>query len=92
MPKTPEEIAADDVANQKQREALAREANKKRNDAMLEQRNAIADSADEVKNEEDDLQDLTDEIWDQGDRPDQVTHKTRAQRLLEQTQHLLARH
>ncbi len=84
MPKTPEEIAAEEAANKEQREALAREANKKRNDQLLEQRNAIADSADEIKNEEDDLEDLTDEVWDQNDRPDQVTKKSRAQRLAEQ--------
>jgi hypothetical protein len=84
MPKTPEEIAADESANKEQREQLAREANKKRNDAMLEQRNAIADSADQIKDEEDDLVDLTDEAWDQEDRPDQVTRKSRAQRLADQ--------
>lgn len=83
--KTAEEIKAEeDAANKEQREGLAREANKKRNDALLEARNAIADRADEVKGEEDDLVPLTDEVWDQEDRPDQVTRRTRAQRLADQ--------
>lgn len=85
MVKTPAEIAADEkAASDAQREQLAREANKKRNDALLEQRNAIADSADEIKTEEDDLEPLTDEAWDQGDRPDHVTKKTRAERIAAQ--------
>jgi hypothetical protein len=83
--KTPAEIQADEkAASDAQREQLAREANKKRNDAMLEQRNAIADSADDIKNEEDDLEPLTDEAWDQGDRPDQARRKSRAERIAEQ--------
>ncbi len=83
--KTPEEIAADEEANRAQREQLAREANKKRNDAQLEARNAIADSADEIKDEEEDLVELTDEQWDQEDRQtDAPRRKTRAERLAEQ--------
>lgn len=83
--KTPAEIQADEkAASDAQREQLAREANKKRNDALLEERNAIADSADEIKTEEDDLEPLTDEAWDQGDRPDHVTKKTRAERIAAQ--------
>ena len=83
--KTPAEVQADEkAASDAQREQLAREANKKRNDAMLEQRNAIADSADDIKNEEDDLEPLTDEAWDQGDRPDNVRKKSRAERIAEQ--------
>jgi hypothetical protein len=89
--KTPAEIAADEkAASDAQREQLAREANKKRNDAMLEQRNAIADSADDIKNEEDDLEPLTDEAWDQGDRPDNVRKKSRAERIAEQEEADLA--
>jgi hypothetical protein len=85
MPKTPEEIAADEAAASKeQREQLAREANKKRNDALLEARNAIADKADEQKVEEDELEPLTDEKWDQEDRPDNVRTKSRAERIAEQ--------
>ena len=86
MAKTAEEIRAEeDAANKEQREQLAREVNKKRNDAMLEQRNAIADSADDIKNEEDDLEPLTDEVWSQEDgsagRP---ARKTRAELIAEQ--------
>lgn len=85
MPKTPEEIAADEAAASKeQREQLAREANKKRNDAMLDARNAIADNADDIKNDEDDLVPLTDEVWDQNDRPEDAKRKTRKERLAEQ--------
>ncbi len=84
-PKTPEEIAAEEVAASKeQREQLARDANKKRNDALLEARNAIADSADEIKNEEDDLVPLTDDVWDQQDRPDNPARKSRAELIAEQ--------
>jgi hypothetical protein len=85
MPKTPEEIAADNDANREQREQLAREANKRRNDALLEARNAIADKADGIKDEEDDLVDLTDEVWDQNDRGEggEARKKTRAERLAE---------
>lgn len=84
MAKTPAELKAEeDAANKEQREQLAREANKKRNDALLEQRNAIADSADEIKDEEDDLEPLTDEVWDQNDRPDQ-RRTSRAERLAAQ--------
>jgi hypothetical protein len=85
MPKTPEEIAAEEkAASDAQREQLAREANKKRNDAMLEARNAIADNADDIKADEDDLVPLTDEEWDQNDRPEDAKRKTRAERLAEQ--------
>jgi hypothetical protein len=85
QPKTPEQVAADEEqASKEHREQLAREANKKRNDALLEARNAIADRADEIKTEEDDLEPLTDEKWDQEDRPDQVTRRTRAERLAAQ--------
>lgn len=85
MPKTPEQIAAEEeAASKEQREQLAREANKKRNDALLEARNAIADNADQLKTEEDDLEPLTDEKWDQEDRPDQVRKKSRAERIAEQ--------
>jgi hypothetical protein len=79
---TPEEKAAADAANKEQREQLAAEANKKRNDALLEARNAIADRADEIKDEEDDLVDLTDEVWAQedGTKP----KKTREQLIAEQ--------
>jgi hypothetical protein len=85
MPKTPEEIAADEkAASDAQREQLAREANKKRNDAMLEARNAIADNADDIKTDEDDLVPLTDEVWDQNDRPEDAKRKTRAERLADQ--------
>lgn len=86
MAKTAAELKADeDAANKEHREQLAREANKKRNDALLEQRNAIADSADEIKDEEDDLEPLTDEVWDQdGGRSDNPPRKTRAERLAEQ--------
>ena len=85
MPKTPEEIAADNDANREQREQLAREANKRRNDALLEARNAIADNADGIKDEEDDLVDLTDEVWDQNDRGEgaEPRKKTRAERVAE---------
>lgn len=80
--KTPEEIEAEEKANKEQREALAREANKKRNDQLLEARNAIADKADELKDEEDDLVDLTDEVWAQEEGT--PAKKTRAERLAEQ--------
>lgn len=80
--KTPEEIEAEAKANKEHREALAREANKKRNDALLEARNAIADRADEIKDEEDDLVELTDEVWAQEDGTPKK--KTRAERLAEQ--------
>lgn len=83
MPKTAEEIAAEELAQKEHREQLAREANKKRNDQQLERRNAIADSADRVKDDEDDLQDLTDEVWDQADRPDNKP-KSRAEQIAEQ--------
>ena len=79
---TPEEKAAADKENREQREHLAAEVNKKRNDALLEQRNAIADRADEIKDEEDDLVDLTDEVWAQEDG--RAPKKTREQRLAEQ--------
>jgi hypothetical protein len=83
--KTAEEIAADEeAASREQREQLAREANKKRNDAMLEARNAIADRADEVKVEEDEIEPLTDEVWDQTDREEGRAPKTRKERLAEQ--------
>lgn len=86
MAKTADQIAAEEEqASKEHREQLAREANKKRNDAMLEQRNAIADSADGIKNEEDDLEPLTDEVWSQEDgdagRPQR---KTRAELIAEQ--------
>jgi hypothetical protein len=85
MSKTPEEIAADEEAASKaHREQLAKEANKKRNDAMLEARNAIADSADEIKVEEDGLEPLTDEVWDQEDHERGTPRKTRAQRIADQ--------
>jgi hypothetical protein len=82
---TPEELEAQRQANEKaEGERKAREANQKRNDARLERFNAIADSADEVKNEEDDLVPLTDEVWDQQDRPEDARRKTRAERIAEQ--------
>jgi len=84
MPKSAEEIAADNEANREQREQLAREANKRRNDALLEARNAIADRADEIKDEEEDLVELTDEVWDQQDRGEGgAARKTRAEQLAE---------
>ena len=84
MAKTPEQIAADEAqASREQREQMAKDANKKRNDALLEARNAIADRADELKTEEDDLVPLTDEIWNQEDRPDAPHRKTRAELLAE---------
>lgn len=79
---TPEEKAAADAANKEQREQLARDANKKRNDAMLERRNSIADNADEVKSGEDDLEDLTDEVWAQEDG--RAPKKTREELIAEQ--------
>lgn len=84
--KTPEQITADEeaAASREQREQLAREANKKRNDAQLEARNAIADRADEVKVEEDEIEPLTDEVWDQTDREEGRAPKTRKERLAEQ--------
>lgn len=83
--KTAEQIAADEAqASKEQREELAREANKKRNDAMLEARNAIADKADDIKVEEDELEPLTDEIWDQEDRQEGNPRTTRADRLAAQ--------
>jgi hypothetical protein len=85
MPKTPKEIADEEAAaSREQREQLAREANKKRNDALLEARNAIADNADSVKTDEDELEPLTDEVWDQQDRPDNVRKKSRAELIAEQ--------
>lgn len=82
--KTPEQIAAEEEAASKEhREELARQANKKRNDAALEARNAIADSADSIKTEEDELEPLTDEVWDQEDRPDQ-RRRTRAEAIADQ--------
>jgi hypothetical protein len=90
MPKTAEELEAEARAkeNKEEREALAREANKKRNDAMLEARNAIADRADEVKLEEEELEDLTDEVWAQEDGG--APKKTREQRIQEQEQQELS--
>lgn len=84
-PKTPEQITADEeAASREQREQLAREANKKRNDQLLEARNRIADNADEQKVDEDELEPLTDEVWDQQDRPDNVRKKSRAELIAEQ--------
>jgi hypothetical protein len=83
--KTAEQIAQEEQdASREQREQLARDANKKRNDAMLEARNNIADRADEVKVEEDELEPLTDEVWDQTDREEGRAPKTRKERLAEQ--------
>lgn len=68
--KTPEQIEKDEQdASRAERERLAAEANKKRNDAMLERRNAIADNSDDIKTREEGLEPLTDEIWAQGDEP-----------------------
>lgn len=83
--KTPEQIAQEEQdASREQREQLARDANKKRNDAMLEARNNIADRADEVKVEEDELEPLTDEVWDQTDREEGRAPKSRKERLAAQ--------
>lgn len=83
--KTPEQIAQEEQdASREQREQLARDANKKRNDAMLEARNNIADRADEVKVEEDELEPLTDEVWDQTDKEEGRAPKSRKERLAEQ--------
>lgn len=85
MPKTAEEIKAEEATQKAHREELAREANRKRNDAMLERRNAIADSSDRVKEEEEGLEPLTDEIWDQEDKEAGVPKKkTREQLIAEQ--------
>lgn len=89
-PKTPEdtkaELTAEEIkASKEQREQLAREANQRRNEAKLAERNAIADRSDEIKDEEDDLVPLTDEIWDQNDGEEgHAKRKTRAQLLAEQ--------
>jgi hypothetical protein len=84
--KTAAEIAAEDkAASDAQREQMAKDTNKKRNDAMLEARNAIADRADEIKLEEEEMVPLTDEIWDQEDTAEgKPTRKTRAQKLADQ--------
>jgi hypothetical protein len=91
MPKTKTVKEGDTVtdeeaaANREQREQLAREANQNRNQAMIDARNAIADSADEVKSEEDELEPLTDEVWGQEDgRTDKPKKKTRAELIAEQ--------
>lgn len=85
MPLTPEEQQAKQDADRKaDAERRAAEANKKRNDARLDRMNEIADSADDKKAEEDDLEDLTDEVWAQNDRPEDAPRKTRAERIAEQ--------
>lgn len=63
MPKTPDEIATEEADQKRHREELAKQANKDRNQLMLDRRNAIADSADRKKEEEEDLVDMTDEEW-----------------------------
>lgn len=72
--KTPEQVAA---------EARAAEVNKTRNDARIARMNAIADHADEVKAGEDELVDLTDDVWDQQDRPENK-RKSREELIAEQ--------
>lgn len=84
MAKTPDEIAAEEAATKAHREQLAREANEKRNQAMLDKRNAIADAADRQKEDEDELVELTDDVWNQEDRPEDKKVKTRAERIAEQ--------
>jgi hypothetical protein len=84
MAKTPDEIAAEEDATRAHREQLAREANEKRNQAMLDKRNAIADQADRQKEDEDELVELTDEVWSQEDRPEDKRPKTRAEKIAEQ--------
>lgn len=85
MPKTPKEIEADEIAaSNAERERISKESNKKRNEALLEARNAIADKADEVKVEEDELEPLTDEIWAQEDRKEGKAKKSRAEMIAEQ--------
>jgi hypothetical protein len=81
--KTPEELAAEAAADQAERERLAREANKNRNDARVARLNSIADNADQLKADDDELVDLTDEVWDQQDRPEN-RRKTRAELIAEQ--------
>lgn len=84
MPKkVKSEVNAEEQASKEHREQLAREANEKRNAALLAARNNIADSADRLKDEEDDLKPLTDEEWAQGDRPED-RRKTRAELEAEQ--------
>lgn len=65
MPKTDAEIAADEAANKEHREQLARDANKKRNDARIEAMNAIADNADRADPEKLDLEDVTEEMLEE---------------------------
>lgn len=84
MPKSVDEIATEEAEQKAHRAELAREANRKRNDAMLERRNAIADSSDRVKEEEEGLEPLTDEVWDQEDRQSGAPKKTRAELIAEQ--------
>lgn len=82
--KTPEQLAADEkAAQQAEREEAARQANKNLNQQRLDRLNAIADNADEEK-AEDELVPLTDEEWDQKDRPDNKPAKTRAELIAEQ--------
>lgn len=82
MPKSEAEIAADEKATREHREELAREANQKRNDALLAARNAIADNADRTDPEKTDLEDVTDEMLDV-DEP-QTRRLTRAEQLAAQ--------
>lgn len=83
--KTADQIKAEeDQVNKEQREQLAREANKKRNDERVDRLNAIADSSDELKVEEDGLEPLTDEVWDQQDRQEGNARLTREERLAAQ--------
>jgi hypothetical protein len=84
--KTPEQIAADEAAaTEAERIEAARQANKTANEQRLARLNGIADHADEEK-EQDELVPLTDEEWDQKDRPDNARRKTRAELIAEQDQ------
>jgi len=62
MPKTEEELQAEEKATKEHREQLAREANQKRNETLLAARNAIADNSDRADPEKLDLEEVTDEM------------------------------
>lgn len=70
MAKSKKQIAADETASRKEREALALEANKKRNEEQLSRRNAIADASDAHDPEKLDLEEVSDEAWAEEDNVD----------------------
>lgn len=88
MPKTDEELAAEEKATKEHREQLAREANQRRNETLLAARNAIADNADRADPEKEDLQDVTDEML--ADHGGDGKPRTRAQQLTEQEEEAAA--